>query len=177
MEKLLENILIFSKTGTPHREECRLEELLQEVIYLFKAEMHNKNIQVRHSVEENLPSVFLDRQQVKQVLINLLYNAIDSMQEGGELTIGVSKDSHSDGRDMITVSVSDTGGGIPPEIFENIFNPFFTTKNQGTGLGLSICRKIITGHGGTINIENNIGQGVTVYIHLSLKNSAEYYKS
>jgi signal transduction histidine kinase len=177
LEKLLEDILIFSKTGTPHREECRLDELLQEVIYLFKSEMHNKNIQVHHFMEEHLPSIFIDRQQVKQVLINLFYNAIDCMPEGGKLTTSVSRTGHPKEADMITFSISDTGVGIPPEIFENIFNPFFTTKNQGTGLGLSICRKIITRHGGTIDIENNIGQGVTVYIHLPLKNSAKYYKS
>ncbi len=177
LEKLLEDILFFSKTGTSHREECQLDELIQEAIYLFKTEMRNKNIQVHHSVEENLPSIFLDRQQVKQVLINLFYNAIDCMREGGDLTVAVFKTGHASGQEMISFSISDTGGGIPPDIFKNIFNPFFTTKNQGTGLGLSICRKIISEHSGTINIENNIGRGVTVYIHLSLKNSVKYYKS
>ena len=78
---------------------------------------------------------------------------------------------------MITVRVEDTGGGIPQEVFENIFNPFFTTKHTGTGLGLSICRKIIENHGGTIRVENQLGKGVTVYLHLPLQNSPDYIKN
>ena len=78
---------------------------------------------------------------------------------------------------MITVRVEDTGGGIPKGIFENIFNPFFTTKHTGTGLGLSICRKIIENHGGSIRVENQLGKGVTVYIHLPLQMQPDYYKN
>ncbi|HAP66853.1 MAG TPA: hypothetical protein DCQ99_03370 [Nitrospinae bacterium] len=67
------------------------------------------------------------------------------------------------------MSISDTGGGIPPEILDNIFNPFFTTKNHGTGLGLSLSKKIIENHGGTIGIDNRIGEGATFIINLPAK--------
>ncbi len=78
---------------------------------------------------------------------------------------------------MITLRLQDTGKGIPQEIFENIFNPFFTTKDSGTGMGLPICRKIIEAHNGTIRFENVIGKGVTVILHLPLQIKSDYYKN
>jgi signal transduction histidine kinase len=98
---------------------------------------------------------------------------MESMPSGGNLNVSTYPENYVGGQKVITLCIEDTGGGIPQDIYENIFNPFFTTKSTGTGLGLSISRKIIEMHGGTIRIENNIGRGVAVYLHLPLQNTPE----
>jgi signal transduction histidine kinase/putative methionine-R-sulfoxide reductase with GAF domain len=170
LEKILTNILTYSKAGTLEREACDINELLEEGIFLFKSGFFMKGIAVHRQLEKDLPPLQLDKPKIKQVLINLFYNAMESMPSGGHLTIQTYPEQYIGGTHVITVRIEDTGGGIPQDIFENIFNPFFTTKSSGTGLGLSISRKIIEIHGGTIQVENNIGRGVTVFLHLPLQN-------
>jgi two-component system sensor histidine kinase HydH len=173
MEKLLTNILDYSKAGVLQRAPCNINELIEEAVYLFKSGFYMKDITVLFRLESNIPPLNLDKTQIKQVLINLFFNAMESMPSGGNLTIGAYPETYVGGQKVITLSIEDTGGGIPKDIYENIFNPFFTTKSTGTGLGLSISRKIIEMHGGTIRIENNIGCGVAVYLHLPLQNRSD----
>jgi len=170
LEKLLTNILMYSKAGVLEREACDINELLEEGVFLFKSGFFMKGIAVQRQLGENLPLLKLDKPKIKQVLINLFYNAMESMPSGGELFIQTYHEKYIGGKNVITVRIEDTGGGITQDIFENIFNPFFTTKSSGTGLGLSISRKIIEIHGGTIQVENNFGRGVTVFLHLPLQN-------
>ncbi len=170
MEKLLTNILNYSKAGTLQRAPCNINELIEEAVFLFKSGFYMKDIAIHFELEKNIPPLSLDKTQVKQVLINLFFNAMESMPSGGSLTIKAYPETYVGGQKIITLSIEDTGGGIPQDIYENIFNPFFTTKSTGTGLGLSISRKIIEMHGGTIRVENSIGQGVQVYLHLPLQN-------
>jgi len=177
LERLLKNTLIYSKSGAIETEECQLNKLVEEVLYLFKAGLYEKNINLITSLEADLPLLNLDQQKIKQVLINLFYNALESLTLGGLLKVETFQEDYAQKQKMITVRVEDNGGGVPQEVFENIFNPFFTTKHTGTGLGLSICRKIIENHGGTIRVENQLGKGVTVYLHLPLQNSPDYYKN
>ncbi len=177
LERLLKNTLIYSKSGALETEKSQLNKLVEEALYLFKAGLYEKNINLVTHLEANLPLLDLDQQKIKQVLINLFYNALESLSLGGLLKVETFQEEYAQKQKMITVRVEDTGGGIPQEVFENIFNPFFTTKHTGTGLGLSICRKIIENHGGTIRVENQLGKGVTVYLHLPLQNSPDYYKN
>ena len=100
-----------------------------------------------------------DGQQLKQVFINILLNALDAMDNGGEVIITVSA-TDLDGKDAVSVRIADTGGGIPLESLSSIFTPFYTTKESGTGLGLPIANRIITNHGGKIQITNTPGLGV-----------------
>ena len=95
------------------------------------------------------------------------------MKDGGTLKITTTAEKYND-KEMVCIQTKDTGRGIPQETFANIFNPFFTTKESGTGLGLSIARRIVEGHGGNIQVENNINQGVTVNIYLPLQKPADY---
>lgn len=177
LERLLKNTLIYSKSGALETEKSQLNKLVEEALYLFKAGLYEKNINLVTHLESNLPLLDLDQQKIKQVLINLFYNALESLSLGGLLKVETFLEEYAQKQKMITVRVEDTGGGIPQEVFENIFNPFFTTKHSGTGLGLSICRKIIENHGGTIRVENQLGKGVTVYLHLPLQNPPDYYKN
>ena len=177
LERLLKNTLIYSKSSALETEKSQLNKLVEEALYLFKAGLYEKNINLVTHLESNLPLLDLDQQKIKQVLINLFYNALESLSLGGLLKVETFLEEYAQKQKMITVRVEDTGGGIPQEVFENIFNPFFTTKHSGTGLGLSICRKIIENHGGTIRVENQLGKGVTVYLHLALQNPPDYYKN
>jgi two-component system sensor histidine kinase HydH len=173
LEKLLTNILEYSKAGVLERTPCNINETIEEAVYLFKSGFSMKNITVHFRLEKDIPLLNLDKTQIKQVLINLFFNAMESMPSGGTLTISATPETYVGGQNVITLSIQDTGGGIPKDIYENIFNPFFTTKSSGTGLGLSISRKIIEMHGGTIRVENNIGHGVAVHLHLPLQNGLD----
>ena len=173
MERLLTNILDYSKAGDLQRTPCDINELIEEAVYLFKSGFYLNNITVHFHLGKDIPPLNLDKTQIKQVLINLFFNAMESMPSGGNLTIGTTPETYVGGQKVITLSIEDSGGGISKDIYENIFNPFFTTKSSGTGLGLSISRKIIEMHGGTIRIENSIGKGVAVYLHLPLQNSSD----
>ena len=121
--------------------------MIEEALYLFKAGFYEKNINLATQLEEDPSLLDLDQQKIKQVLINLIYNSLESLSQGGQLKVQTYQEEYTQKQKMVTILVEDTGGGIPQEIFENIFNPFFTTKNTGTGLGLPICRKIIENHG------------------------------
>ncbi len=177
LEQLLKIIRIDSTAGALDAEECQINKLVEDTLYLFKSGLYEKNINLVSHLEENLPLLSLDQQKIKQVLINLFYNGLESLPLGGQLKIETYMEEYAQKQKMVTVRIEDTGGGIPQEVFENIFNPFFTTKHSGTGLGLSICRKIIENHGGTIRLENEIGKGVTVYLHLPLQKRSDYYKN
>ena len=107
----------------------------------------------------------LDSQQIKQVLINLLTNSVQAIEKNGKLDI---KSFLKNNNSVAGVEITDTGGGIPVDVLDNIFNPFFTTKNTGTGLGLALTRKIVEKHGGQIKIRNKIGEGVTFEIDLPI---------
>ena len=112
------------------------------------------NVQIRVVVPDDLPTARVDRNYVKQVLLNLILNGMQSMPHGGSLTLE-AKVSHGN---MIVI-VADTGDGIPEDILPRIFEPYFTTKTKGAGLGLSIARRIVEAHGGTLTVDSTIGQG------------------
>jgi len=178
LEQLLQNILLFSKSEELMVEECDLNGLVQEVLDFFEVNIDEKNIQLDKNLMELACPVYLDKKKMKQVIMNLLFNAIESMPQEGRLSVSTYK-SHlkppsEPEKEALTLCIEDTGGGIPPELFENIFNPFFTTKESGTGLGLSISRRIIEEHGGTLLINNNINKGVTVYVYLPLQKIGNY---
>jgi two-component system, sporulation sensor kinase E len=117
-----------------------------------------------------LPPIPCDSQQLKQVFINILMNACEAMHGLGKISVKTKRVSYNN-QPFVGISITDTGGGINPEIIDNVFNPFFTTKERGTGLGLAISNKIIRNHNGYIDIENTIGKGVTFIVYLPLKNN------
>lgn len=181
LEQLLQNILLFSKSEELVLEKTDLNELVQEVLDFFEVNIEEKNLHLDKNLMEPACPVYLDKKKIKQVIMNLLFNAIESMPQKGRLGVSTYK-SHlksSEGpeKEALTLCIEDTGGGIAPELFENIFNPFFTTKESGTGLGLPISRRIIEEHGGSLLINNNINKGVTVYVYLPLQNIGDYNKT
>ena len=139
-----------------------------------------RSVLTQVSLQQNLsplPPVMLDSNQIKQVLVNLLNNALQAMPDGGRLLVATRlTESEIDGMDhqMAAVYVSDSGAGIPPENLGRIFDPFFTTKEvgQGTGLGLSVSYSIVEKHNGRIEVESVPGQGSTFIVLLPINDVA-----
>ncbi len=112
-----------------------------------------QRIEVVEELTHDIPMITCDPDQMRQAFLNLFTNAIQTMKHGGTLTVK-SYLSREDEKIFVVAEVADTGGGIPPEIIHNIFNPFFTTKDFGTGLGLAITHRIVSNHDGSIEVKN-----------------------
>ncbi|QPJ62809.1 MAG: GAF domain-containing protein [Candidatus Nitronauta litoralis] len=170
LEDLLKNILIFPKGNKPYLKLGHLSPIVRQVLDCFEMELREASIDVQLDFKNDPGPLAFDEEQIKQVLINVVFNAIESMSQGGTLDIKVEQVEPEPGLSMAEIVIKDTGGGIAQETFQNIFNPFFTTKETGSGLGLSISRRIMENHGGQILIKNNVNQGVTVQLVLPLQN-------
>jgi PAS domain S-box-containing protein len=147
------------KKGAMQRELVDVNELIREMIVLLRSEASRYSVSIRTELAEGLPKVMADRVQLQQVFMNLMLNGIDAMKEtsgGSELAI---KSETDDGQ--LLISVSDTGVGLPPEQGDQIFQAFFTTKDNGTGMGLPISRSIIESHGGRLWATGASGRGAT----------------
>ncbi len=169
LETILNEILHYVKESQPFEESCRLQDFLEDVLYILSSDPAWESITIVKDFDQELEPVSCDSQQLKQVFINLLMNAFEAMHGTGTISVKVRKVMH-EGLPFAAASITDTGGGIDPAIIDNIFNPFFTTKERGTGLGLAISNKIVTNHKGHIEVENVAGKGVTFIVYLPMKN-------
>ena len=138
-----------------------MQTLLNDSIKLIKDRAAEKNISIQTQNNTRVDEVRIDPDRINQVLLNLYLNAIDSMENGGELKVEISTDGQH--RDVI-IQVSDSGGGISRENLSKIFEPYFTTKSTGTGLGLAIAHNIIEAMGGKITAESDKEMGTTFSI-------------
>jgi len=153
LEKMLDNILSFSRQRLLCVREYRLEEVLDRALTLEMENLQQLGINLDLELTDALPAMQGDAEQLEQVFLNLIANARQAMPNGGQLRIKVEH-SRLRGEPAIRVMVYDSGGGIPPKLMRNIFNPFFTTKDEGTGLGLPISHRIIEHHQGEIEALN-----------------------
>lgn len=151
--KMLGDILLFSKKTTICYSECLLMNIVEESLDVVSGFLEENGIRVKRRFSSSPLQILGDFQQLKQVFINLFSNAGDAMEHGGTLSISLSS-AVLDGSPAVSIKVRDTGGGIPEDILPNIFNPFYTTKESGTGLGLPIVHRIVTNHGGRIQVGN-----------------------
>jgi signal transduction histidine kinase len=161
INKLTTTLLSFSKTAAPNPEPNDLNELVTDALNLLSKESPDLQVSVNKDLAEGLPLVDFDYNQIKQVLINLLINAHDAVSENGVITVKTWQK-----KSKVFLAVEDNGSGILPEIINNIFNPFFTTKTRGTGLGLAISKKIAREHGGNLTVESTPGNGSTFTLEL-----------
>jgi len=136
------------------------------MLLLISTEVKKRNIDVQRVYEENLPPISIDREQMKQVFLNILLNAIEATDEGGRVTVQISGFSRKTGDALLRVEIRDTGRGIQEEHLEDVFTPFFTTKDKGSGLGLSISHQIVKEHGGTLSVESHVGVGSSFFVDL-----------
>jgi signal transduction histidine kinase len=153
-------------TLRPRAPEIRatsLTEVLERALPLLRHPARRRQVALKTPTAGALPAVAADPGQLEQVLINLVLNALDATPAGGEVEIS-ARPAVAHGRAGVSVSVRDTGPGIPPELLPRVFEPFFTTKpaGRGTGLGLAICRDIVRAHGGELTVEKGDGAGATL---------------
>ncbi len=148
-------------------QPASLNDVVRETLELLRPEIENRGLRVEEKLEGKLPLAPIDPAQIKQVLVNLCKNAIQATTRGGVLTLGTERREEG-----VCLVVADTGGGIPQEMLNRIFEPFYTTKKKGSGLGLMIVQRIVRDHGGRIQLESNVGQGTTFRIWLPLAEKA-----
>jgi signal transduction histidine kinase len=167
-EKIIRDLLQFARPKSADFCPTDVQQLLEKTLGLVANHLYKQKIEAITQVEEKLPKIYADSQELEQVLVNLYFNAIDAMPDGGALTVGAKTIlSGSGAPHQVVISVSDTGFGISPEDLPKIFLPFFTAKKKrGLGLGLPICDRIIKNHGGRIKVESQPGQGTTFEIYL-----------
>ncbi|MBN1352331.1 response regulator [candidate division KSB1 bacterium] len=164
LEKILADVLDFTKLSKLNYQEQDINRIVQNACLMVIDEINAKNIYLVKKLDFTIGSVEFDGGQIKQVLINLIQNALYSMPQGGKLELTTSKTNEE-----IIVQVSDTGVGIPENDLPNLFNPFFTTKPNGTGLGLPITQQIISAHKGRIDVMSQPGKGTTFKFTIPFK--------
>lgn len=161
---LVDQCLDFARPRLPEMVPQKLQEIMEETLLFVSAEAKRRGIRLRKSWPRELPLVWVDGAQIKQVFLNVLLNALQAMGPGGRIDVRIEA---ADG--TITAVIRDEGEGIPPEVRAHLFTPFFTTKPDGTGLGLSIAQRIIEGHRGCIRVISERGAGTTVRIELPVR--------
>ena len=170
LETLLHDVLTYSKQVPPLFESCQINVLVRDMLDIYREDFQDRGIELNVTLDADLPVIEADSQQLKQVLINLFSNAMQAMYEGGRLTLETKPWATASGTG-VSIAIGDTGGGVPPEVVANLFNPFFTTKREGTGLGLALSKRIIESHDGEIGVINRQGEGLTFILHLPPKGS------
>ena len=163
--KIVQSLLDFARQTKPMKKRDNVNTIVRESIYLTQKQAEFKDIYVYSELSEDLPQLYIDKEQFQQVMINLMLNAVEATEPGGSITFTTKYNASAE---EIQVSISDTGGGISPENHEKIFDPFFTTREDGTGLGLSITHSIVEQHGGRIKIDSNPGKGTRFDIILPI---------
>jgi len=168
LERIVSHFLRFARPSDPEFVTVSTDQLLRDVQMIFAAQLEKADI--RLALEESTDSfVRVDPSQIKQVLINLIQNGIDSIGREGTITLRARRERRSllgVEREAVILEVADTGKGIPPEVGKRLFDPFFTTKDDGTGLGLSIAARIVEKHGGALQYQTQVNRGTTFGIVL-----------
>lgn len=167
---LVQNLLAFSRAGKTEQEPCNLNEVVETALSLVAAQTKVKKVELVKKLHPCLPTVFANKTQLQQVVINLSNNAVDAMPNGGRLTI-LTQWTVWDDKEAVEIQVQDTGAGIPKEIQPRIFEPFFTTKetSKGTGLGLALAYEIVEKHGGYMTVDSEPGKGSIFRVCLPVK--------
>jgi two-component system sensor histidine kinase HydH len=167
LNTIVEDFLSLARPMSLKREPIIVAALLDEVLGLVESEARGAGIAVVREIPAGLPVLHADRDRIKQVLLNLVLNAIQAMPSGGTLEIGAAAAGAT-----LTVTVADTAGGIAPDLLPKVFDPYVTTKAKGLGLGLAIARRIVEAHGGTIEAGSEPGRRTSFRFALPLDEPA-----
>ncbi len=167
--RVMNQLLSFARRKPPERGPLVLQQVIDNNLEMFQERLARNRVHVERLVDPGCPKVLADADQMSQVVINLVMNAIHAMPDGGTLRVGLEAD-----KEMVKLTVGDTGHGIPQEAIKKIFEPFFTTKEfgKGTGLGLTVVKGIIEEHHGTIAVESEESKGTTFTIQLPVASSS-----
>jgi len=163
LNRVIKDVLDFARPLSPALEPGDLNALISDIVHLLQEELVQNEITTVPLLDLSLPPIPLDATQIKQVLVNLIQNARQAMGREGTLTLATERVG-----DWAVLSVSDTGGGIPPGILDRMWEPFFTTRTHGSGLGLALVRRVVEDHGGRVEVETRVGEGTTFRIFLPI---------
>lgn len=175
IERLIQEILDYARYMEPKFSVENLNDIVSSCLYFVEVKAESKSIAVEKDFAPTLPTVMLDRQQIKQVLLNLLINAMEAMGDrGGRLIVRTRQLSKPGGDLWVQIEVCDTGPGIAQADLDHIFDPFYTTKHhseerEGTGLGLTIVHQIVQEHHGYIEVESQPGRGTTFFVNMPIR--------
>jgi signal transduction histidine kinase len=158
MNRILDQVLSFARSSEPIKESVHAQQLFDDVFLLTRHKLQQQGIDVRSSAPAALPLFRADREQVEQVLLNLILNAAQAMPKGGTLRLSATVEEF-EGEPHIALAVRDNGEGMSPEQIDSLFAPFLTTKETGTGIGLAIVKKIMENHQSKVQVESKLGQG------------------
>jgi len=159
--EIIRQLMTFARQTPPRDVRVNVNRLIRESTGIWLPRCEAESVRLEYALDESIPEIVADDGQLRQVVTNLVVNAVQSMPEGGTLRIETAYEG-----EWVLIAVCDTGAGIPPEVLPRIFDPFFTTKDvdQGTGLGLSVVHGIVTGHQGKIAVESSPGLGTRVNV-------------
>ncbi len=165
LENMLDEVLLFSKKTTICYEICSIVDTVENSLAILNHIFQINKVTLSRSYPKKEINLYADCQQLKQVFINILQNALDVMRDGGELRVTITPSRIGKQR-AVSIKIADTGGGIPDSLRNSIFTPFFTTKSSGTGLGLPIANRIVSNHGGKVKVRNHPGGGAEFTVML-----------
>jgi two-component system, NtrC family, sensor kinase len=170
--EVIRNLLLFTRQAPSRKRSVNLNDIVTEGLYFFVSRCEKHGVKLIHLLDPSLPYIHADPAQMNQVLVNLVVNALHAMPEGGKLILR-TKTTKKKYKLHVSLMVADTGTGIPEEVREKLFIPFFTTKDvgQGTGLGLPVVHGIIASHQGTVKVESAVGRGTRFEIVLPAKDT------
>ncbi len=166
---IVDDFLKYTRPKKPSFKKENINSLLRDVVKKLK-ECNNRKANWIENYDNDLPDIYIDRYQIRQVITNLLLNGLDAIQDGGVLAIHTQKIEHG-GIEQVSVLISDSGIGIPKEELSKIFLPFYSTKEKGMGMGLAICKRIIGEHDGEICVESEINKRTTFSVILPIQKS------
>jgi len=162
---IIQDLLEFSRDKEPQRKSASINDVIEKALRILDNEFRLRHISVEKHLSRDIPDNLVDVNQMEQVFVNLLLNAIEAIQEKGRITIRIDMDpAHK----YVKVEISDTGCGISPENMSNIFEPFFSTKAKGTGLGLAVSYGIVRNHQGDIKVSSQPGRDTCFTIEIPL---------
>lgn len=166
---LINDLLNFARPSAPNVSAEDINGIIESTVRILETEAKEKEVQIYRRLAAGLPKIFIDKEQIKQVSMNLILNALQSIEGRGVVEVSTRLFTKNHSEQYIQIEIRDSGAGIPQGDLENIFNPFFTTKKDGSGLGLSISHQIVQEHGGYIVVESQVGKGTTFFINLPVR--------
>jgi two-component system NtrC family sensor kinase len=172
---LISELVNFARPSPPNLSEENISHVIRTMIELTRKEAEKRKIKVEYREDEDLPGIRIDISKIKQVLLNLLLNALQASHEGGKIEVVSRSVRKQDRGRVLQVVVRDEGEGIPEKIQEQLFDPFFTTKDpgEGIGLGLTICHQVMEEHSGEIKIKSQPGQGTEITLSFTMEQESE----
>ncbi|MFH2137841.1 MAG: ATP-binding protein [Candidatus Omnitrophota bacterium] len=166
MEKTVKHFLDFARAPELNLQNCDINEILDGTITLVSRQAVLQKIQIQKKLDAVIPDTAMDKEQMRQVFLNVMLNALEAMPSGGILSVLTSMTKDKEFKENFEIVIKDTGTGIPVDHRKRVFEPFFTTKSEGTGLGLFIASRIIQMHGGVITVENSPDKGAVITIRI-----------